>query len=139
LIWKIFKDLKPLSNEERKKFEVYKGKLSRWFETKEEKRAPRGLLKTELSKESSEILIELVRKDKRYKTSIPRIKGFLRSFSSPALQVAAAKILLGSREEIIVVRQQKDYEDESPANFDEDRNFIDSAEVEPEDGAEETD
>jgi len=106
----LMKDLKPLEIKAKENFSKHKGKLPHWFQANVEKKASRGALKTQLSKESLKILAELISVDRRYAPALGRMKSFLRSFSSVAMQNAAARILLNSREEVVVLRKPQEYE-----------------------------
>jgi len=113
----------------------FRGKFPRWFEKKPEKKISNTNFSTELDPRSSKILAELVRKDKRYLDSVPRIKAFLRMFSSLELQVTAAKIMLASREEVITAPRQEDFEENEDQNVDEAERLVAQApEAEREDG-----
>jgi len=107
-------EMKALSSEQRQIAAIHAGKLTRWFQLETERKIPRGIAKTVLAKDSAVMLAQLVRANKSYVEALPRLKGFLRSFSDESMQIAAMKIILSSREESISIPKRHDFEEDNP-------------------------
>jgi len=134
----VMKTLKPLESKSKENFSKHKGRFAHWFQNNVEKKASRGALKTQLSKESFKMLTELIDVDKRYAPALGRMKSFLRSFSSVAMQNAAARILLNSREEIVVLKKPQEYEI-PPTISESERLVLEALEEIPNDGDDDPD